>query len=212
MEDDTCDRLSPVDTHIKESRTETPDETKENLLQGSGNELNEDLPVNENTTSEETVVKKKKKKKKKTKQNKTAPMEGDDHELPPLPAWGTPPCTLNGLPASAGLSPRRLEPLGSSRLPGTVLQMNVQLSWLTVEKSLKICQILETFFKMKRRKQRINYLVYLVGLIIELLCLGRVLNILISKFLLFIYLFIYLLLCFLVLKRCLCDPEKVPCA
>jgi len=122
VEDDASDRLSPVDTHVKEDRIETLDETEEHLRKGSGNELNERSPVNENITSEETEVKKKKKKKKKRRQNKTAPMEGDDthYELPPLPAWDTPPGTLNGLPASAGLSPRRLEPLGPPRLPGTV--------------------------------------------------------------------------------------------
>ena len=121
MDDDASDRLSPIGTHVKEDRIETPDETKENLQKG-GNELSEGLPVNENITSEETEVRKKKKKKKKRRQNKTAPMEGDDthYELPPLPAWDTPPGTLNGLPASAGLSPRRLEPLGPPRLPGTV--------------------------------------------------------------------------------------------
>lgn len=124
VEDDASDRLSPVDTHFKDDRIETPDETKENLQKGSGNELNEGLPVNENTTSEETEVKKKKKKKKKRKLNKTAPMEGDDtlYELP-RPAWDTLPGTLNGLPASAGLSPRRLEPLGPPHLPGTVFRM-----------------------------------------------------------------------------------------
>lgn len=96
---------------------ETPDETKENLQKGSGS------PVNENATSDDTEVKKKKKKKKKRKQNKTAPMEGDVYELPPRPAWDTPPGTLNGFPASGGVSPRRLEPLGPPRLPGTVFKM-----------------------------------------------------------------------------------------
>lgn len=124
MEDDASDRLSPVDTHFKDDRIETPDETKENLQKGSCNELNEGLPVNDNTTSEETEVKKKKKKKKKRKLNKTAPMEGDDtHYELPRPAWDTLPGTLNGLPASAGLSPRRLEPLGPPHLPGTVFRM-----------------------------------------------------------------------------------------
>ena len=126
MEDDAHDRLSPVETHFKEDRMEAPDETKENLQKGSDNELNEGSPVNENATSKEPEVeKKKKKKKKRIKQNKTAPIEDNNthYELPPLPAWDTPPGTLNGLPGSAGLSPRRLEPLGPPRLPGTVFQM-----------------------------------------------------------------------------------------
>lgn len=121
VEDDARDRLSPVDTDFKKDRMEVPDETNENLQKGSGNELNEGSPINENATSKVTEVeKKKKKKKKKVKQNKTAPIEGDDthYELPPLPTWGTPPGTLNGLPGSVGLSPRRLEPLGPPRLPG----------------------------------------------------------------------------------------------
>ena len=99
---------------------ETPDETRENLPKGSGNDLNEGSPVNENATSEESEVKKKKKKKKKRRQNKTAPMEDDDYEQSPRPAWDTPPGTLNGFPAGVGVSPRRLEPLGPPRLPGTV--------------------------------------------------------------------------------------------
>lgn len=102
---------------------ETPDETKENLQQGIGNDMNEGSPINENATSEESEVKKKKKKKRKRKQNKTAPMEGDDYELPPRTAWDTLPGTLNGLPASGGVSTRRLEPLGPPRLPGTVFQI-----------------------------------------------------------------------------------------
>ena len=126
VEDDARDRLSPVNTHLKEDRMEAPDETKENLQKGSGNELNEGSPINENSSSKETEVeKKKKKKKKRIKQNKTAPIEGDNthYELPPVAAWDTPPGTLNGLPGSTGLSPRRLEPLGPPRFPGTVFQM-----------------------------------------------------------------------------------------
>ena len=126
VEDDACDRLSPVNTHFKEDRMEAPNDTKENLQKGSGNELNEGSPINENSSSKETEVeKKKKKKKKRIKQNKTAPIEGDNtrYELPPVPAWDTPPGMLNGLPGSTGLSPRRLEPLGPPRIPGTVFQM-----------------------------------------------------------------------------------------
>ncbi|XP_078375148.1 uncharacterized protein LOC144658578 isoform X2 [Oculina patagonica] len=103
VEDETPDNLSPV-------------ETQENGQQGSGNDLNEGSPINENATSDEV---KKKKKKKKRRQNKTAPMEADDYELPPLNAWDTPPGTLNGFPGSSGVSPRRLEPLGPPRLPGS---------------------------------------------------------------------------------------------
>ena len=124
MEDDAHDRLSPVDKH--NDRMEAPDETKENLQKGSSNELNEGSPINENSTSKEMEVeKKKKKKKKRIKQNKTAPIEGDDprYELPPVTAWDTPPGTLNGLPGSTGLSPRRLEPLGPPRFPGAVFQI-----------------------------------------------------------------------------------------
>ena len=118
VEDETPGNLSPVETHYKEDRAETSHETTENLQQGSGNDINEGSTINENATSDE--VKPKKKKKKKRRHNKTAPMEGDDYELPPLNAWDTPPGTLNGFPGSAGVSPRRLEPLGPSRLPGTV--------------------------------------------------------------------------------------------
>ena len=119
-EDETPDNLSPVETHFKEDRTRTFDETTENLQQGS--HVKEGSPVNEDTISDE--VKKKKKKKKKRRQNKTAPMEGDDYELPPLNAWDTPPGTLNGFPGSGGVSPRRLEPLGPPRMPGTPLRFD----------------------------------------------------------------------------------------
>ena len=56
-------------------------------------------------------------------QNKTAPLEEEqNYELPPLKAWDSPPSTLNGtlngFPASRGVSPKRLEPLGPPRLPG----------------------------------------------------------------------------------------------
>lgn len=50
-------------------------------------------------------------------------MEGEDYELPPLSAWDTPPGTLNGFPGSGGVSPRRLEPLGPPRLPGTAFEI-----------------------------------------------------------------------------------------
>lgn len=69
------------------------------------------------------MKKTRKKKKKRTRQNKTAPLEEEqNYELPPLKAWDSPASTLNGtlngFPASGGMSPRRLEPLGPPRLPG----------------------------------------------------------------------------------------------
>ena len=122
VEDEAPGNLSPIETHFREDRSRTPDESTENIRQGSVNEMKELSPVNENTTPEDSEVKTKKEKKKKRKLNKTAPMESDETELPPLNAWGTPPSTLNGFPGSSGLSPRRLEPLGPPRLPGTEME------------------------------------------------------------------------------------------
>ena len=48
-------------------------------------------------------------------------MEEESYELPPLNAWDSPRATLNGFPGSSGMSPRRLEPLGPPRLPGTMI-------------------------------------------------------------------------------------------
>lgn len=120
MEDQTLSNPSPLEEHLIEDRSKTRDETIEHLQQGGWGEMRESLPVHENTTPEDSEVKTKKKKKKKKKLNKTAPMEGEETELPPLNAWGTPPSTLNGFPGSSGVSPRRLEPLGLPRTSGTV--------------------------------------------------------------------------------------------
>lgn len=118
MEDQTLSNPSPLEEHLIEDRSKTCDETIEHLQQGGWVEMRESLPVHENTTPEDSDVKTKKKKKKKKKLNKTAPMEGEETELPPLNAWGTPPSTLNGFPGSSGVSPRRLEPLGLPRTSG----------------------------------------------------------------------------------------------
>ena len=120
-EDETPRTLSPIERNSREDTARTPDESTDNLHQEHDESVS---PTNENITAPEDgeVKKKKRKKKKKTKQNKTAPIEEEEsYELPPLNAWDSPPGTLNGFPGKGGMSPRRLEPLGPPRLPGTVL-------------------------------------------------------------------------------------------
>ncbi|CAH3146623.1 unnamed protein product [Porites lobata] len=122
-EDETPRSFSPIETN---SRGEL-DKSTDNLHQEQGKDVDGFVsPRSENaTTPDEGEVKKtRKKKKKRTRQNKTAPLEEEqNYELPPLKAWDSPPSTLNGtlngFPASGGVSPRRLEPLGPPRLPGS---------------------------------------------------------------------------------------------
>ena len=122
--DETPRALSPIETRSREDTTRMPDEATDNLQQELRN--GSVSPTNENnTTPEDGEVKKKKKKKKKKRQNKTAPMEEDSYELPRLNAWDSPPGTLNGFPGSGGVSPRRLEPLGPPRLPGTGVRLGI---------------------------------------------------------------------------------------
>ena len=121
-ENETPRTLSPIETP-REDTMRAPEEPIDTSQQDHWRDLQETSvsPTNENTgTSEEGEVKKKKKKKKKRKQNKTAPIDEDSYELPPVNAWDSPPAILNGFPGSSGVSPRRLEPLGPPRLPGTV--------------------------------------------------------------------------------------------
>lgn len=112
VKDQTLSNPSPVEKHLNEARSKTPDETIKHSQPGGWSEMSKRLPVHENTVPEDSEVKTKKKKKKKRKLNKTAPMEGEETELPPLNAWATPSSTLNGFPGSSGVSLRRLEPLG----------------------------------------------------------------------------------------------------
>ena len=121
-ENETPRTLSPIETP-REDTTRTLVEPSDTSQQDHCKDLQDrsNSPTNDNTgTPEDGEVKKKKKKKKKRKQNKTAPIDEDSYELPRVSAWDSPPATLNGFPGSSGVSPRRLEPLGPPRLPGTV--------------------------------------------------------------------------------------------
>lgn len=120
VDDETPGTSSP---QPREDRTRSPDAATERLQEEHAEDLHDRSisPINENTTTPEDgeVKKKKKKKKKRIKLNKTAPIEENSYEMPPLNAWDSPPATLNGFPSSSGVSPRRLEPLALPRMPGS---------------------------------------------------------------------------------------------
>lgn len=108
---------SPIETP-RDDAVRTPDEASSSLQPDLQDRVVS--PTNENvTTPEDGEVKRKKKKKKRRKLNRTAPMEEENYQLPPLNAWDKPPASLNGFPGSSGMSPRRLEPLGPPRLQGS---------------------------------------------------------------------------------------------
>lgn len=118
VKDQTLSNHSPLEKFFNENRSKTPDEIIDHSQPGGWYEMRESLPVHENAVPKDSEVRTKKKKKRKRKLNKTVPMEGEETELPPLNAWATPPCTLNGFPGSSGASPRRLEPLGLPHTSG----------------------------------------------------------------------------------------------
>ena len=119
--EETPDAISPIESP-RDDRVRTPDESSTSLQPDLQNRISS--PTNENViTQTDGEVKQKKKKKRRRKLNKTAPLEEESYQLPPLNAWDAPPATLNGFPGSSGVSPRRLEPLGPLRGQGIVLSI-----------------------------------------------------------------------------------------
>ncbi|KAK2570665.1 hypothetical protein P5673_004352 [Acropora cervicornis] len=114
--EETPQIVSPIESP-RDDRVRTPCESRASLQPDLQNRISS--PTNENViTQADGEVKQKKKKKRRRKLNKTAPLEEENYRLPPLNAWDAPPATLNGLPGSNGVSPRRLEPLGPPRGQG----------------------------------------------------------------------------------------------
>lgn len=114
--EETPQRVSPIESPA-DDRGRTPGESSASFQPDLQNRVSS--PTNENViTQADGEAKQKKKKKRRRKLNKTAPLEEENYRLPPLNAWDAPPATLNGLPGSSGVSPRRLEPLGPPRAQG----------------------------------------------------------------------------------------------
>lgn len=114
--EETPQIVSPIESP-RDDRVRTPCESSASLQPDLQNRISS--PTNENViTQADGEVKQKKKKKRRRKLNKTAPLEEENYRLPPLNAWDAPAATLNGLPGSSGVSPRRLEPLGPPRGQG----------------------------------------------------------------------------------------------
>ena len=119
--EETPQRVSPIESPA-DDRGRTPGESSASFQPDLQNRVSS--PTNENViTQADGEAKQKKKKKRRRKLNKTAPLEEENYRLPPLNAWDAPPATLNGLPGSSGVSPRRLEPLGPPRGQGILLSV-----------------------------------------------------------------------------------------